>query len=754
MSNEPAIQKPPSDKLIVEQYSFAMSRLADSSDLRLKIQSMCGIPATDLIICSAEEKLATKEKDDGSVVRRRTDLTNLSNKKGPCSQFARKQNTNEESSTSPASPALLVAFESTLRSRPIEARISEDSEFTYDDEDDEDDIDDPVSSSKEKLELENTVMQYGNLEECRIYDTETLPIAQAVSRSLWPTRDEELKLGLRVDAIDHKKHWYPGSVVEILESTTENDEEAQGEGKTRVKIHFDNFSSKWDETYSIEHFTNGQVQPLFSHATPRTKPTEFIVHHRYMDRSTRIPNIFGQSFYVQCHSEWSTARAGAQILSQASRFLRQGPILVGPVDVDGASEREAKIDRLYERTQTIISELIDLLVDGDREYVHGALGFTKESSSTGKRFRNPGFDATSISSTLVKRVNEKLHRLPFEVRVCAADSPIPGPGSDEVAFPFSLMRTIGNYLSARHAIVLQWREPPSDKKITGSLPTNSKYSNYLGAPVMYVPPKVIVDEASAEILTKANQKAQKTQSGRGSAGMPLGKCLTEFCKIQKLENDEGDVHWRCPRCKDFRPGAKQNLVLWRLPDILTIHMKRFRSSQKWREKITTKVNFPLTGLDMRKWCHKESPVLQNSDSGDSYVYDLIGVLNHYGGMTGGHYVATCKATPCSKDGREEVAFDFNGVGTTMPIATEGEAATSTGWKAFGRPKVEVNENKVAAEQISKFQGKSVEPLWLQFDDEVVEPVPPKNVLSESAYVLFYRRRRLTPANVARYSSLE
>lgn len=237
--------------------------------------------------------------------------------------------------------------------------------------------------------------------------------------------------------------------------------------------------------------------------------------------------------------------------------------------------------------------------------------------------------------------------------------------------------------------------------------------------------------------------------------MPLGKCLTEFCKIQKLENDEGDTHWRCPRCKDFRPGAEQNLVLWRLPDILTIHMKRFRSSQRWREKITTKVNFPLTGLDMKEWCHKESPVLHHSASGESYVYDLIGVLNHYGGMTGGHYVAICKATQCGKDGREEVAFDFNGEGTTMPVTTEEEADAPTGYfKAFGRQKFEVNENKLTAVETAKSQGESTEPLWLQFDDEVVEPIAPKSVISESAYVLFYRRRRLTPANVARYSSLE
>lgn len=753
-SNEPAISKPPSDKLIVEQYIISMSRLADINDLRLKVQSICGISATKLIICSAEEKHASKEKDDGSVVRRRTGLTDLTNQKGPCNQFARQRTANGESKSSSPPPALLVAFESTLRSRPLEGRIGEESEFSYDDFDEEDDADNisnvsNVPNTKEQIELENTIMQYGNLEECRLYDTDTLPIAQAVSRSLWPKRDEELKLGLRVDAIDHKKQWYPGSVIEI----TENPDGNCDERSTKVRIHFDNTSSKYDVTYTIEDFNSGQVRPLYSHAPARTKPTQFTVHHRYMDRPSRIPHLFGMSFYVQCHSEWSTARAGAQILAQASRFLRQSMAYAGPVEIDGASERETKINRLYERTQTIISELIDLLVEGDREYIHGALGFTKESSS-GRRFRNPAFDATPISSTLIKLVNERLHKLPFEVRVCNADSPIPGPSSEEIAFPFSLMRTIGNYLGPKHAIVLQWREPPSDKKIAGSLPPNTKYSNYLGAPVMYVPPKVVVDEASAEILTKANQKAKKTQSGRGSAGMPLGKCLNEFCKIQKLEDDEGDAHWYCSRCKDFIPGAKQSLVLWRLPDILTIHLKRFRSSPKWREKISTKVNFPLTGLDMREWCHNESPVYHDSYSGDSYVYDLIGVLNHYGNMTVGHYVATCKATPCSKDGREEVAYDFNGVGTTMPIAPEGEADVPTGWKAFGRPKVEVNENKVAAEAVSKFQGGSVEPLWLQFDDEVVEPVPPQKVVSESAYVLFYRRRRLTPANVARYSSLE
>ena len=104
---------------------------------------------------------------------------------------------------------------------------------------------------------------------------------------------------------------------------------------TQVKVHFDNFSAKWDETYEIGAFTKGQVQPLYSHATPRMRPTEFPVYHRYLDPTSNKCKLFGQGFYIQCPTEWSTARAGAHILAQASRFMQKPELAShGPIDVD------------------------------------------------------------------------------------------------------------------------------------------------------------------------------------------------------------------------------------------------------------------------------------------------------------------------------------------------------------------------------------------------------------------------------------
>ena len=195
--------------------------------------------------------------------------------------------------------------------------------------------------------------------------------------------------------------------------------------------------------------------------------------------------------------------------------------------------------------------------------------------------------------------------------------------------------------------------------------------------------------------------------------------------------------------------------LWRLPDVLTFHLKRFNCSALWREKITNKVNFPLTGLDMREWCDKQSPVIQGSD--DDSIYDLIGVVNHYGSMTSGHYTAVSKATACSPGGSEEVEHYFNGAGVHAFGGTDEKEVQPALWKLPVIRSKEKDANNLqlrAAQACAKSAAESSEPLWLQFDDESVEPIPPSEIVSQTAYVLFYRKRRINPFNIAKYSTFE
>ena len=464
-----------------------------------------------------------------------------------------------------------------------------------------------------------------------------------------------------------------------------------------------------------------------------------MVHHRSIDKKSKKSYLFGQSFYLQCHNEWSTARAGAHILAQASRFLESSHF------ANREDENASVVNQKLSNARKIVAMIIEALLTSDKKYIQEAI----ESGRESKRNKDhTPFDASIMSKILIKKLNEYLSRLPFDIRVTTADSPL-GSNQEETAFPFSLVRTIGNYMNARHSLVLHWRVPSDNT--TNSKSVNNKHPGQFRH-VLYSPPTVAAHE-SMSLLNRSSSSNGKSPTGKpplrrhpssSHGGMPIGICLNEFCKEQRLGASDS---WRCPVCKVEREG-KQSMSLWNLPDLLTFHLKRFSASSRWREKITTKVDFPLTGLNMREWCDNESPLCRDSDDDMPFIYDLIGVVNHFGGMTGGHYVAMCKATACSPDGVEDVAYTFNGLGAAELDLTEEDSAP-IGWR-LGRPK----EKDLPSIASSKVVAESAEPLWLQFDDDLVEPLPPHGAVSETAYVLFYRRRQMHSANVAKYSVLE
>lgn len=129
----------------------------------------------------------------------------------------------------------------------------------------------------------------------------------------------------------------------------------------------------------------------------------------------------------------------------------------------------------------------------------------------------------------------------------------------------------------------------------------------------------------------ALQAKRKARIQRRKGGLSLDECLDEFGKAEVLS--EADT-WYCPRCKEHRRATK-TLQLWKTPDILVMHLKRFSSSAYRREKLDVLVSFPVDNLDL-------SSRVVETESGKQEIYDLIAVDDHWGGMGGGHYTAFAK----------------------------------------------------------------------------------------------------------------
>ncbi|XVE75847.1 hypothetical protein DITRI_Ditri12bG0124200 [Diplodiscus trichospermus] len=115
---------------------------------------------------------------------------------------------------------------------------------------------------------------------------------------------------------------------------------------------------------------------------------------------------------------------------------------------------------------------------------------------------------------------------------------------------------------------------------------------------------------------------------RPQESISLYKCLEGFLQEEPLGLDN---MWYCPRCKKPRQANKK-LDLWRLPEILVIHLKRFSYSRFFKNKLETFVDFPIHDLNLSNY-------ISHIDGQLSHFYQLYAVSNHYGGMGGGHYTA-------------------------------------------------------------------------------------------------------------------
>ncbi|XP_061730190.1 ubiquitin carboxyl-terminal hydrolase 49 [Nerophis ophidion] len=139
---------------------------------------------------------------------------------------------------------------------------------------------------------------------------------------------------------------------------------------------------------------------------------------------------------------------------------------------------------------------------------------------------------------------------------------------------------------------------------------------------------------------------------KGSTAYQRSCTLTEMLsKFTETEALEGSIY-ACNHCNKRRrktshkplvlSEAHKQLLIYRLPQVLRLHLKRFRwSGRNHREKIGVHVAFDQV-LNIRPYCCMGSG---HSVHRGGYTYDLSAVVMHHGkGFGSGHYTAYCYNT--------------------------------------------------------------------------------------------------------------
>ncbi|GFH52642.1 hypothetical protein CTEN210_09118 [Chaetoceros tenuissimus] len=225
----------------------------------------------------------------------------------------------------------------------------------------------------------------------------------------------------------------------------------------------------------------------------------------------------------------------------------------------------------------------------------------------------------------------------------------------------------------------------SNEKLASFLPENCAQT-FLFASIEWNQPAIPNNLFNNYVEHPSLQEAVKKHNAMLKKTLTLDHCLENFTQPERLDEDN---KWYCSKCKDH-VRAEKTMTLWRLPNILVIHLKRFEFRNALRrEKLECFVDYPLQGLDMSKYCAASAtgiPLGEKEfviDDDIPATYDLFGVVNHYGRMGFGHY------------------------------------------NAYAR----------------RWNEKVMEDDWMLFDDSSVRSgILKSDVVSNSGYLLFYRRR--------------
>eukprot|EP00045_Choanoeca_perplexa_P013992 m.161326 g.161326 ORF g.161326 m.161326 type:complete len:1598 (+) comp16526_c0_seq1:148-4941(+) len=138
-------------------------------------------------------------------------------------------------------------------------------------------------------------------------------------------------------------------------------------------------------------------------------------------------------------------------------------------------------------------------------------------------------------------------------------------------------------------------------------------------------------------VTDHDPDAAKSRKPAGALpSLTLRDAVKAFSRPERLGSND---QWYCPKCKEHQEAMKE-LSLWRLPDHLIVHLKRFSwRNIVFRDKLNHYVDYPqtLSPADLLPADHPDQAAAATAEP-----YELYGVVRHFGRLSGGHYVATAK----------------------------------------------------------------------------------------------------------------
>nr|CAD7404748.1 unnamed protein product [Timema cristinae] len=268
----------------------------------------------------------------------------------------------------------------------------------------------------------------------------------------------------------------------------------------------------------------------------------------------------------------------------------------------------------------------------------------------------------------------------------------------------------------------------------------------------------IIADDSDQMEEHASVKQLKINSEQGGA-VTLEECFELYTQAEVLGADDA---WLCPACNRKQEVVKK-LGLWSLPDILVIHLKRFRqivgriggteqgdfqspikleeaSRIAQAEEVTTKRAeppsvFSWAWLSSRAGCRKIA--LFSLQSKQQSTAKLTTLVNF------------------PLDGFDMTPHLASQTGTGPPSLT---SLGGLGWSPWKRPRrtpPRYDDNVYDLYAICNHHGQDLQgghytaycrnpydTQWYCFDDTHVEPVSESNLVTAAAYILFYQRHGL------------